>query len=244
MRGYEKGTSAEQEMISVRAAFARAVSAIQAGPDSQQAFREATSLGDLARELTGWAADFRAWKAAELFDSNDLSLTDLAQMLHMSRPRVHQLIAAARKKGKPMIDPGTDPEPRPVAAAIITGDRGVVLIERRNDRIPPWTFPAGEINPGESPAETIMRRVPAETGMTGVQPVELLGRRIHPKTGRVMIYMRTLVDDGEPIVGDPEDLAEVKWATIAETRELMPDMFPPVRQYLDRLEADQGTSGP
>ena len=37
-------------------------------------------------------------------------------------------------------------------------------------------------------------------------------------------------------MGDPDDLDEVRWASIDETRELMPDMYGPVRQYLDELQ--------
>ena len=50
------------------------------------------------------------------------------------------------------------PEPQPVVAAIVTSDLGV-LICRRNDGKPPWTFIAGEIEPGESPADAGVREV-------------------------------------------------------------------------------------
>ena len=50
-----------------------------------------------------------------------------------------------------------------------------------------------------------------------------------------MVYGHAEVADGEPQLGDPEDLAEVRWVSIDETRELMPDMYGPVRQYLDEL---------
>jgi hypothetical protein len=39
------------------------------------------------------------------------------------------------------------PEPQPVVAAIVTSELGV-LIGRRNDGKPPWTFIEGEIEPG------------------------------------------------------------------------------------------------
>ncbi len=41
---------------------------------------------------------------------------------------------------------------QPVVAAIVTSKMGV-LIGRRNDGKPPWTFIAGEIEPGESSAD-------------------------------------------------------------------------------------------
>jgi 8-oxo-dGTP pyrophosphatase MutT (NUDIX family) len=233
MSGYTKGTSATREAGNIRSAFTRAISAIQAGPDPAQAFRDATDLGNLARQLSSQTADFRAYLAASLLDSNTLSIAQLASILGVSKGRADQLVRAGRKKGNTVTDPGTDPEPAAVAAAIITSDLGV-LIERRNDKIPPWTFPAGEMLPGESPAETIIRRVPAETGID-VTPDHVIGRRIHPKTGRVMIYVLATTAGTSITLGDPDDLAEVKWASIAETRHLMPDMFPPVRAYLDDL---------
>jgi hypothetical protein len=42
------------------------------------------------------------------------------------------------------------------------------------------------------------------------------------------------------IVGDPDELAEVRWLTLADADALMPTMFGPVRDYLSRLL----TSGP
>ena len=38
----------------------------------------------------------------------------------------------------------------PIAAAIVTSHLGVP-VARRNDGKPPWTFVAGEIEPGEDP---------------------------------------------------------------------------------------------
>ena len=230
MTGYTKGTSAAAQIAAIRAAVARAAAAIQASPDPQAAWRDASTLGDLGQQLSVEMADFRAWHAACLHDGNGLSVAQIADMAGLSRTRIQQLITTGRKRGNPVTDPGTVPEPAPVAAAIITSPLGV-LIERRQDRIPPWTFPAAEIQPGESPAAALVRRVPQETGQT-ITVSQVIGRRIHPKTGRVMIYLVAEADGTEVRVGDPEDLAEVKWASLAEAHELMPDMFPVVREYL------------
>lgn len=233
MRGYAKGTSTAGEMQVIRAAFARAVAAVHAAPDAQQAFREATALGEMAKQLEREAADFRGYLAARMLDSNALNLGQLAGILGISRSRAAQLVAAGRRKDNPVTDPGTEPEPASVALAIITSEHGV-LIERRKDRIPPWTFPAGEIEPGESPAAALIRRVPQETGLP-VTVNHVIGRRIHPKTGRVMIYLQATTEGTDARVGDPEDLAEIKWADLAEVDQLMPDMFPTVRHHLGRI---------
>ena len=47
---------------------------------------------------------------------------------------------------------------RAVAAAIVISSEGV-LIGRRNDGNPPWTFIAGEVEPGERPEDAAVREV-------------------------------------------------------------------------------------
>ena len=232
MRGYEKGKNVEAEITVVREAFARATAAIQAAPDAEQSFQDATALGDLAKQLEGEMADFRAFLAARLADTHALSMGELAKLLGMSRSRAAQLVAAGRSKENPVTDPGTEPEPASVALAIIAGGPGV-LVGRRHDRIPPWTFPAAEIEPGESPAQAAARAVRKETGLTATVD-HVIGRRIHPKTGRLLIYMEATVDGTDAQVSDP-DLAEVRWIDLAEADQLMADMFPVVRQHLGRV---------
>jgi 8-oxo-dGTP diphosphatase len=233
MRGYVKGTKVADEITVIREAFARAVSAIQAAPDAEQSFSDASALGDLAKQLESEAADFRAFLAARLADTHALTMAQLAKLLGMSRSRAAQLVAAGRSKENPVTDPGTEPEPASLAMAIITAEPGI-LMARRHDRIPPWTFPGTEIRPGESPAQAVVRGVLKETGLTATVN-HVIGRRIHPKTGRVMIYMEAEVGVTDARLEDPEDLAEVRWVDLAEADQLMPDMFPVVRQHLGRV---------
>jgi len=127
----------------------------------------------------------------------------------------------------------TKPEPQPVVAAIVTSDLGV-LVGRRNDGKPPWTFIAGEIEPGESPADAGAREVKEETGLL-VAAGQEIGRRVHPATGRTMIYMAARPTHGTDIfVGDRDELAEVRWVTLSEAEQLMQPygMFGPVREHL------------
>jgi len=159
-------------------------------------------------------------------------MAQLAKMLGMSRSRAAQLVTEGRSKENPVTDPGTEPEPASVAAAVIAANGGI-LVARRHDRIPPWTFPATEIRAGESPAAAAARAVLKETGLTATID-HVIGRRIHPKTGRVLIYMEATVDNTDAQVGD-DDLAEVRWIDLAEADQLMADMFPVVRQHLGRV---------
>ena len=132
-------------------------------------------------------------------------------------------------------EPPADKPQRPaVITAIVTSSKGV-LIGRRNDGKPPWTFIAGENEPLESPADTIVREVKEEAGLVIVAG-DILGERVHPKTGRHMVYVaaRPAGRSLRVIVGDEDELGEVKWASLAEADELLPGMFEPVREHLAR----------
>jgi 8-oxo-dGTP diphosphatase len=233
MTGYTKGTTPDSEMAHLREAFARATAAIKAWPNPGEAWQSANALTELVGELRGEAAEFRGYLAAYLLDSHGLTIQELAAFMGVTRQRASQLIARAREKGNPVTEPTTLPEQPHVALAVITSDRGV-LVAKRRDGIPPWTFLGGEIREGESSGDALRRRVQAEAGLP-VQSVHFIGRRIHPKTSRVMVYGHVEVGPGDPALGDPEDLTEVRWVSVDETRDLMPDMYGPVRQYLDEL---------
>jgi len=232
MRGYEKGTSVPAEITAIREAFARAGAAIKASPDVVRAFRDASDLGDLMKQLESETADLRGFLVAWLADTKAMSAAQISKLLGISRSRASQLAALGRSKESPVTDPGTEPEPATVAAAVITSDNRI-LVARRHDRIPPWTFPATEIAAGESPSAAAARAVLEETGLTA-EVDHVIGRRIHPKTGRVMIYLDATVNGTEVTCEDP-DLAEVRWIDLAEADQLMADMFPTVRQHLGRV---------
>jgi 8-oxo-dGTP pyrophosphatase MutT (NUDIX family) len=137
------------------------------------------------------------------------------------------------------------PEPPPVVAGIVTSALGV-LVGQRNDGKPPWTFIAGEIEPGESPAVAIVREVEEEAGLRVMAAEREIGRRVHPKTGRTMIYLAcSPTGKTDVFVGDPEELAQVRWVSLTEATELLPGLFEPVYQYLaDHLREipEEGTT--
>lgn len=138
-------------------------------------------------------------------------------------------------EGKPMIESPTAPEPQPVVASIVTSDLGV-LVTRRHDGKPLWGFLTGEIEPGESPADAAIRECKEEAALA-VEASHIIGRRVHPKTNRAMVYMAAAPRYGTKVfVGDPDELAEVRWVGLAEAEELMQPygMFEPVRDYLER----------
>ncbi len=128
-----------------------------------------------------------------------------------------------------------------MVAAIVTSPLGV-LVGQRRDGTPPWTFIAGEQDAvkDENPADTAVREVKEETGLR-VQAGDVIGERVHPKTGRLMIYIAATPTHGTEIfVNDEEELAGVNWVSLAEADELLPGMYEPVREHLARELRDPG----
>ncbi|GAB7049092.1 NUDIX domain-containing protein [Catenuloplanes indicus] len=124
----------------------------------------------------------------------------------------------------------------PVAAAVIVRDGRVLLIRRRIEEASlSWQFPAGEVEPGETPEQAAARETHEETGLT-VRPTLLLGRRVHPVTGRTMVYVSCDPISGTAHVADEEGVAEVAWCDHAALAALVrQSLFAPVRRHLDDL---------
>jgi mutator protein MutT len=121
-----------------------------------------------------------------------------------------------------------------VAVAVIADPRGVLVVRRR-DRVPPWVFPGGKIEPDETPAEAAVREVAEETGVE-VSVGGELGRRTHPTTGRTIIYLGCMpVRDADAAVTATREVAEVRWAGLQELDQLMPDLYEPAREHLAGL---------
>jgi 8-oxo-dGTP pyrophosphatase MutT (NUDIX family)/transcriptional regulator with XRE-family HTH domain len=128
---------------------------------------------------------------------------------------------------------------QPIVAAIVTSRLGV-LVGKRNDGKPPWTFIAGEVEPGERAEDAAVRETKEETGLE-IEAGEIIGDRVHPTTGRTMIYMAGRPVRGtEVFVGDRAELAEVRWVSLTEAGELLPGMYEPVRAYLERTIGGEG----
>jgi 8-oxo-dGTP diphosphatase len=130
--------------------------------------------------------------------------------------------------------PTSDSPRPPIAAAVIVKDGRVLPLRRRvKEGSLSWQFPAGEMPDGESAGTAAVRETYEETGLT-VADTNLLGERLHPATGRMMIYVACNVIEGEAKVADNDQLADFTWATGDQLAEYVPHGFYPVVQdYLD-----------
>lgn len=123
-----------------------------------------------------------------------------------------------------------------VAVAVVISTRGVLAL-RRVDGEPPWAFPGGHIEPGETPAQAAARETLEETGCA-IRVTSLLGQRVHPTTGADITYLAA-----EPIgmtgaaAGAVREVEEVRWLTYTETRVLMPGIYTPVAMHLSTILA-------
>jgi 8-oxo-dGTP pyrophosphatase MutT (NUDIX family) len=118
-----------------------------------------------------------------------------------------------------------------VAVAIVTSRLGV-LVGRRRDGNPPWTFPGGKIEPGESPADAAVRETLKETGLR-VRATGVIGQRVHPQTGILITYVvAELPDELDVTAAGNGELTEVQWVIPEEADGLMGKIFVSVREYL------------
>ena len=130
--------------------------------------------------------------------------------------------------------PGSPPAP-PIAAAVIVKGGRVLLVQRRvKEGSLSWQFPAGAVEEGESPGQAAVRETKEETGLT-VSETEILGQRVHPATGRTMIYVACQVMNGEARVADEDELADFVWSDREGLTRYVPyGFYEPVQQYLGK----------
>lgn len=121
-----------------------------------------------------------------------------------------------------------------IAAAIIVAEQRVLLARRRmSEGQLSWQFPAGVVESDETGEQAAVRETMEEVGLE-VSAVKNLGERIHPATGRRMIYVVCEVVGGTAHVADPEELAAVEWCDRSRVGELVPfPFYGPVQEYLD-----------
>lgn len=127
----------------------------------------------------------------------------------------------------------------PIVAAIIVHLGKVLLVKRRvSEGSLSWQFPAGAIEQGETPGQAAVREAKEETGLT-VTESKILGERVHPNTGRTMIYVACDVSEGEARVADADELTEYAWSGRTSLGDYVPyGLYPAVQEHLDAMLTD------
>jgi len=123
-----------------------------------------------------------------------------------------------------------------VAVALIVHDGRVLLVRRQaDDGAPPWVLPGGKVEPGESAVGAAVREVLEETGLS-VEALRVLGERIHPATGKHLVYVTCDVVAGTAHVADAGELDAVEWVPAGGLATYVPGGFyGPVEAYLRQV---------
>jgi 8-oxo-dGTP pyrophosphatase MutT (NUDIX family) len=212
-------------------AIAAALDSLEKLTGAEERYRSASWLVDQFAEAISAAGKLRAHAVVALRDEEDLSLAQLGERLGLSKARAADIVRDITRTTQ-----NKQPELKPVVAVIVTSPEGVLAVRRR-DKKPLWTFPSGEIEPGETAAGAGVRETKEETGLEVVVG-RILGRRTHPQTGGRMIYLAARpakhAAAHSVFVGDHNELDEVRWLSRSQVDELMPDTYEPVLAYLDR----------
>lgn len=132
-----------------------------------------------------------------------------------------------------MTSTSTDAEPI-IAAAVIVHYGRLLLVRRRvKEGSLSWQFPAGGIEEDEDPTDAAVRETLEETGLV-VKASKVLGERVHPHTGRTMIYVACDVVSGQATVVDDDELDSVAWADRAQLADYVPyPFYEPVQAHLN-----------
>ena len=114
---------------------------------------------------------------------------------------------------------------------MVTGPVGV-LVGRRRGGVPLWVFPGATVQPGESVAQAAARGCLAAAALE-VRVEHEIGRRIHPVTGRSVVYLACTTVTATAVRTPPSpELAELRWLEVGQIAELMPDVPNSVRRDL------------
>lgn len=135
-----------------------------------------------------------------------------------------------------MTEPAESDKKKSIASAITVHEGRVLLVRRRvKEGSLSWQFPGGEIEEGESANEAAVRETREETGLE-VKDVSVLGERVHPNTGRTMIYVACQVIGGTATVIDDDELAELAWSDGVQLADYVPyPFYGPVQDYLNEV---------
>ena len=122
--------------------------------------------------------------------------------------------------------------------AILQDDAARYLFIRRGlklKRAPGWwCFVGGEVDPGETYSEAIVREVQEEVGLV-VRPLDKVHESISPNGEYRLHWLRVELSHApQTIVPHPDEVAEVRWLSAEAGRSLEP-ILPGLKLWLDEV---------
>lgn len=99
-----------------------------------------------------------------------------------------------------------------------------------------YVFPGGKIEENEDEKAAAIRESLEETGLI-VKIIAKIGERIHPKTGRELVYFHAVATGGHLTVDNPknDDISELVWVNQDELKQYVPTLFEKIELYLNTL---------
>ncbi|MFI9777323.1 NUDIX hydrolase [Streptomyces sp. NPDC051956] len=120
-----------------------------------------------------------------------------------------------------------------IAGAVVQHDGRVLLVRRaapEGELL--WQFPAGKVDEGESPKEAAAREALEEAGVV-VESLTIIGERVHPATGRRVVYVACRWMSGDARPASRREVTEAAWVPIGELAERIPGgVYGPAWGYL------------
>ncbi len=100
------------------------------------------------------------------------------------------------------------------SVAIIVKDKKILLVQRNREPYKgKWMMPAGFVDFGEHPKETVMREIMEETGLSAKNPVfyDVLQSTDDARALGTLVFYYTVEVTGKITNSDTEENSDIKW---------------------------------
>ncbi len=122
-----------------------------------------------------------------------------------------------------------------IVVGIVVSDSRVLMVLRSviEDNLS-WVFPGGKVLDSEGEEAAVLREISEETGLI-CKVTQKLGERIHPNSGKMIIYFACEYVSGE-LNDSSSEIERVEWVDIKQVKErITSDLFDKVEDFLDEI---------